>query len=64
MKAVFSEETYVPLNPPIGSGDRVHTRLILQLKLGHGHQNLINSFNYSDDTIHKVWPKFIIWFKK
>ena len=28
MKTVFSEENYVPPNPPIGSGDRVQTRLI------------------------------------
>ena len=26
--AMFSEENYVPPNPPIGSGDRVQTRLI------------------------------------
>ena len=59
-----------PHNPPIGSGDRVQTRLILPSlvwwpwKLGQGHQNLIKSFNYSNDTIHKVWPESIIWFKR
>ena len=25
-------------------------------KLGQGQQNLIYSFNYPNDTIHKVWP--------
>ena len=29
-------------------------------KLDQGHQNLINSFNYPNDTIHKVWPESII----
>ena len=33
-------------------------------KLGQGHGNLINSFNYPNDTIHKVWPESIIWFKR
>ena len=33
-------------------------------KLGHSHQNLINSFTYPNDTIHKVWPESIIWFKR
>ena len=58
-------------NPPIGSGDRVQTMLIFTVftvwcpwKLGQGHQNLINSFNYPNDTIHKVWPESIIWFKR
>ena len=50
-------------NPPIGSGDRVRTRLIFTVfivwwpwKWGQGHQNLINSFKYPNDKIHKVWP--------
>ena len=58
-------------NPPIGSGDRVQTRLIFTVlivwwpwKLGQGHQNLISSFNYPNDTIHKVWPESIICFKR
>ena len=61
-------------NPPIGSEDRVHTRLIftvfivwLPSKLGQGHGNLI-SFIYIyiifNDIIHKVWPESIIWFKR
>ena len=33
-------------------------------KLGQGHENLINSFNYPNDKIHKVWPEYIIWFKQ
>ena len=48
--AMFSEENYVPPNPPIGSGDRVQTMLIITVfivwwpwKLSQGHQNLINS---------------------
>ena len=56
-------------NLPIGSG--VQTRLIFTVfivwwpwKLGHGNQNLINSFNYPNDTIHKVWPESIIWLKR
>ena len=58
-------------NPSIRSGDRVQTRLIFTIfivwwpwKLGQGHQNLINSFNYPSETIHKVWPESIIWFKR
>ena len=50
---------------------RAQTRLIFTVfivwwpwKLGNGHQNLINSFNYPNDTIHKVWLEPIIWFKK
>ena len=27
-------------------------------KLGQGHQNLNNSFNYPSNTIHKIWPAF------
>ena len=46
MKTVFPEENYdPPPNPPIGSGDRVQTRLIFTVfivcwpwKLGQGHQ--------------------------
>ena len=60
-----------PPNPPFGSGDRVQTRLIFRVfivwwpwKLGQGHQNLINSFDYPNDTIHKVWPESIIRFKR
>ena len=52
------------------SGDRVQTRLTFTVfivwwpwKLGQGHQNVIKSFNYPSDTIHKVWPESIIWFK-
>ena len=30
-------------------------------KLSQGHQNLINSFNYLNDTIQKVWPEYTIW---
>ena len=67
---MFSEETMSP-NPPIGSGDIAQTRLIFTVfivcwpwKLGQGHQNLINSFNYPNDTIHKVWSESIIWFKR
>ena len=58
-------------NLPISPGDRVPTRLIFTVfivwwpsKLGHGHQNLINSFNFSSDTIHTVWPESIIWIKR
>ena len=58
-------------NPPIGLGDRVQTMLICTTfivwwpwKFGQGHQNLINSFNYPNDTIHKVWPESMIWFKR
>ena len=58
-------------NPPIGSGDRVQTRLIFTVfilwwhwKLGQGHKNLINSFKYPSNTIHKVWPESIIWSKR
>ena len=58
-------------NPPIGSGDRVQTRLIftvfivwLPWKLGQGLNNLTNSFNYPNDTMHKVSPESIIWFKR
>ena len=57
-------------NPPIGSGDRVQTRLIFTVfigwwlwKLVQGQQNLINTFNYPNDTIPKVWPESIIWFE-
>ena len=68
MKTMFSEENYATIpNPLIGSGDRVQTRLIFTVfivwwpwKLGQGHQNLINSFNYPNDIIHKVWPESII----
>ena len=58
-------------NPPIGSGDRVQRRLIFTVfkvwwpwTLGQGHQNLIKSFNYPNDTIYKVWPECIIWSKR
>ena len=51
--------------------NRVQTRLIFTVliawwpwKLGQSHQNLIKSFNYPIDTIHKVWPESIIWFKR
>ena len=33
-------------------------------KLGQSHQNLINSFNYPNDTIDKIWPESCIWFKR
>ena len=33
-------------------------------KLGQGYETLINSFNYPNDTVHKVWPQSIIWFKR
>ena len=46
---------------------RVQTMLIFTVfivwwpsKLGQGHRNLINSFNYPNDTLHKVWPESII----
>ena len=58
-------------NPCIGSGDRVQTMLFFTVfivwwswKLVQGNPNLIKSFNYSNDTIHKVWPKSIIYFKR
>ena len=49
----------------------MQTRLIFTIfivwwpwKVGQGHENIINSFNYPNDTIHTVWPESIIWFKK
>ena len=33
-------------------------------KLGQGHENLIDIFNYPNDTICKVWPESIIWLKR
>ena len=58
-------------NPPIGSGNGVQTRLIFTVfivqwpwKLDQDHQNIINSFNYPNDTIHKAWPGSIIWFRR
>ena len=33
-------------------------------KLGQGHQNLFKSFDYPNDTVHKVWSESIIWFKR
>ena len=48
-------------NPPIGSGDRVLTRLIFTVfivwwpwKLGQGCKNLINYCKYPNDTMRKV----------
>ena len=58
---MFSEENYVPPtpplslnNPPIGSVERGR----------QGHQNQINSFNYPNDTVHKIWSESIIWFQR
>ena len=59
-------------NPPmVRKKNRVQTRLIPTVlivwwpwKLGQGHQNLIKSFNYLNNTIYKVWPEFIILFKR
>ena len=77
MKTVFCRKLCPPPhppanNPPIGSGDKsadkAHFFTVFIVwwswKLGHGHQNLINSFNYPNYTIHKVWPESIIWFKR
>ena len=61
-------------NPSFGSRDRVQTSfsgqnftfkvLAWPSKWGQGHQNLINSLNCLNDTIHKVWPESIFWFKR
>ena len=55
-------------NPPVGSkqsANKAHFyRLNSVVTLKIGHQNLIKSFNYPNDTIHKVWPESIIWFKR
>ena len=32
--------------------------------MGQGHQNLINFFNYPNDTVHKVLPEYIIWYNR
>ena len=71
MKAVFSEENYIPPPyPTIGSGDREQTRLIFTVfivwpsKLGQGHQNLIKSLNHPSIIIYEVWPESVIWFKR
>ena len=68
MKTVFSKENYVSQTHQLGQEITVQTWLIFTVfivwwpwKLGQGHQNLINSFNYPNDTIHKVWPESIIW---
>ena len=52
----FLRKTMSP-NPPIGSRDRVQTRLIFTVlivswpwKFDQGHQNLISSFNYPSDN--------------
>ena len=47
MKTVFSEENYVPT-----PGPPTHQ---LVGKLCQGHKNLINSFNYHNGSIHKVF---------
>ena len=36
---------------------------VVTLKIRSRSPNLINSFNYPNDTIHKVWPESIICFK-
>ena len=33
-------------------------------KWSEGHQHLIISCNYPNDTINKVWPEYIIWFTR
>ena len=59
----FLRKTMSP-NPPIGSGDRVQTRLIFTIfimwwpwKLGQGHQNLITSFLPPNNVSVQVWSK-------
>ena len=48
---------------------RVQTRLIFSLfsvvtlKIG-SRSPKSNHFNYPNDTIHKVWPESVIWFKR
>ena len=58
-------------NPPIGSLHRLQEKLIFTVlimwwpgKLGQGHQNLIKSFNYPNDTIHEACSESIIRFKR
>ena len=63
IKSLFSEENYVPATYQLvqeiecrqGSFFTGFT-VWWPWKLGQGHQNLINSFYYPNDTIHKVWP--------
>ena len=58
-------------NSPIGSGDRVQTRLVFTVftvwwpwKLSQGHQILISSFIHPNNSIHKGWSESIIYFKR
>ena len=49
------------------SADKAHfysLSSVVTLKLGQDHQNLIKSLNYTNVTIHEVWPESVIWFKR
>ena len=65
------QEIGVQIQESADSGDKSADKAIFTVfivwwpwELGQGFQNIINSFNYTNDTIHEVWPESIIWFKR